>query len=106
MFLADYALKSGCFGSLHPTRMAAILLVLPLCLGRQAEESNLNYSQSWVVLLENSERIIVLALYYQLLHSTVDKLIYHYPGNKDLLLKHMCVCVGERMCTHIWMACT
>ena len=32
-------------------------LVLPLCLGRQAEESNLNYSQSWVVLLENSERI-------------------------------------------------
>ena len=31
--------------------------LLAVSLGRQAEESNLNYSQSWVVLLENSERI-------------------------------------------------
>lgn len=50
------ALESGCSVVYVVTRML-FFLALPLCLGRQAGESNLNYNQSQELLLENFEHV-------------------------------------------------
>lgn len=58
-------------------------LVLPLCLGRQAEESNLNCNQSQEVLWKSFNIFIGYGICYWPPHSTEDSLTGPHPGNKD-----------------------